>query len=85
MGVFEMVVVVVAIVTGGEIAKAFAKRRPSAADQKRVQELEAQLQANEARLLQTEEKVEELSEKVGFVEALLESPKRSSRIPPPPA
>lgn len=77
MGVFEMVVLLVFIATVGEVVKtvvAGRKESGQAVASGRVAELEAHLQANETRLLEAEERVNELGEKVEFLENLLARP-----------
>lgn len=83
MGVFEMVVLIVFISTAGKVAHGWAVRRTSAPIERRVRELEAMVAAGEERLAHTEERVMELSEKLGFVENLLASPDRPTGLPRP--
>ena len=82
MGVFGMVVVIVFIGTVGKVAQEWAGKRSSGASENQIRALESALQANEARLTQTEEKVADLSEKLHFLEALLDKPEEHSRLPP---
>lgn len=84
MGVFEMIVLVVFIAAAGEVLKtAVAGRKNSAAEVEsgRIAELEAHLQANETRLLDAEERVNELGEKVEFLENLLARPDAPGQLP----
>lgn len=81
MGVAEVVVAIAFFATlaklGKPVSRAFAERmaRGSATGEDgRIRAVEAQLQACELRLAQTEERVEELTEKLSFVENLLGSP-----------
>lgn len=85
MGVFEMVVALVLIGTAGRVAQAFAKRPKPGDGEGRMRALEATLQASELRLAQAEERMAELGDKVGFLEALLDRPDRHAPLPPPPA
>lgn len=78
-----MVVAVVLIGTFGKVAQAFAGRRGSSDADQRVRALESSLQSNEMRLAQTEERVNELTEKLGFFEELLASPERRGELPRP--
>lgn len=80
MGVFEMVVAIVFIGTVGKVLQAFAGRGPAPLADGRVRELEAALRASELRLGQTEARVEELGEKLEFVETLLAAPGEAPRI-----
>jgi len=84
MGVFEMVVAIVALGTFGKVAQSFAARGArveAAGTAERIRKLEAELRASEARLAQTEERVAELDEKLGFVENLLAKPGDAPRLP----
>lgn len=85
MGVFEMVVALALISAAGRVAHAFAKRPKPEDAEGRIRALEAALEASELRLSQAEERVSELGEKVGFMEALLDSPERRTQLPPPSA
>ena len=88
MGPFEMVVLIVFIATAGKVADTLASRLGGrgGVGEERIRALEAELRANEARVVQTEEQVAQLGEKLGFVEALLAQPARPVEIsaPPPP-
>jgi cell division protein FtsB len=86
MGVFEMVVAIVAITTGGKVLQTWFARRGaglSAGAEQRIQALEAELRTNDARLAQSEERIADLNEKLGFVEDLLAAPERSPRLRDP--
>jgi uncharacterized coiled-coil protein SlyX len=85
MGVFEMIVVLVFIVTLGELGKAFISRSHrsiTSGSESRINALEAELRVNEERLAQTEERVTDLTEKLRFVENLLAEPPSKSSLPP---
>ncbi len=82
MGVFEFVIVIVLIGAVGRAAQAYAGKQASGGTENQIRTLEAALQANEARLTQTEEKVADLSEKLHFVEDLLARPEEHSQLPP---
>jgi hypothetical protein len=81
MGVFEMVVAIVFIATLGKVAVARARGHGESASEDRVRALEAALHANEARLGQTEARLEELGEKLVFVENLLTPPDPATQLP----
>jgi uncharacterized coiled-coil protein SlyX len=86
MGVLEMIVILVFIVTAGELGKSFISRSTrsiTSGTENKIQTLEAELRANEERLGHTEERVAELTEKLSFVENLLAKPPSSSSLPPP--
>ena len=87
MGPFEMVVLIVFIATAGKVAETLVSRLsgPRGAGEERIKALEAELRANEARLVQTEEHVADLTEKLDFVESLLGQPARPAEIAAPPA
>jgi|GEM_PF-4368540 len=85
MGLFEMIVLLVLIGTAGKVGTALVGRSSRAlttgAD-RRIQALEAELRAAEERLALTEDRIVDLSEKVSFVENLLDTPDRKVRLPP---
>jgi hypothetical protein len=82
MGVFEFVLGIMFIGAIGKVAQAYAGRRGSSGSEEQIRSLEAALQANEARLTQTEERVADLSEKLHFVEEVLSKPVEHSQLPP---
>jgi hypothetical protein len=82
MGVFEMVVAIVAISTIGRVVQSYHKGRAGGAAKAEIQELRSAVESNELRLIQAEEKVADLTEKLTFVESLLASPERHSQLPP---
>jgi uncharacterized coiled-coil protein SlyX len=85
MGVFEMIVILVFIVTVGELGKAFisrSSRNITSGSENRINALEAELRANEERLTHTEERVTDLTEKLRFVENLLAEPPSNRPLPP---
>jgi hypothetical protein len=85
MGIFEMIVILVFIVTIGELGKAFISRSSrgiTSGGESRMNALEAELRANEERLAHTEERVADLTEKLRFVENLLARPPSNSSLPP---
>ena len=85
MGPFEMVVLIVFIATFGKVAETLVSRlAPRGAGEERLKALEAEVKANEARVLQAEEQVAELTEKLGFMEALLANPARQPELPASP-
>jgi len=87
MGVFEMVVIIVFIGTAGKVARsAFARRvdGQSESTKNALQALEDELRANELRLTNAEARVEDLGEKLRFVENLLAAPDRHATLPSPP-
>jgi hypothetical protein len=84
MGPFEMVVLIVFIATVGKVAETAVRGlglRRSGHGQERIDALQAELRANEARLSAAEDRVGELSEKLQFVENLLAKPERSPQLP----
>ncbi len=82
MSVFTMVVLIVLIGTLGKILQGFAGRSAAPLPDGRLRELEAALHANELRLAQTEERLEEMGEKLVFVEGLLQAPAKAPGLPP---
>ena len=80
MGVFEMVVAVVLIGTVGKVLQAFAQRGARPRDDGRLGALEATLGERDLRLAQAEERIDELGEKLVFMEPLLAAPGAAPRI-----
>ncbi|MBA2671721.1 MAG: hypothetical protein H0U67_15230, partial [Gemmatimonadetes bacterium] len=67
MGVLEMIVILVFIVTAGELGKSFISRSTrsiTSGTENKLKALEAELRVNEERLAQTEERVTDLTEKL---------------------
>ena len=84
MGVFEMIVLLVFIVTVGEVVKtAVAGRNEGAGAKAVVGAVEAKLLEAETRLGAAEERVNQLEEKVDFLENLLARPEAPGRLPDP--
>lgn len=83
MDVFTMVVLIILIGTVGKVLRSFARRSAAPLPDGRLRELEAALRANELRLAQTEERLEEMGEKLVFVEGLLEAPAKAPALPSP--
>lgn len=85
IGVFMMIVLIVLITTAGKVVGTMvAGRTPrDGIGEGRIRALEEELRANEARLALAEEQVADLSEKLGFVEALLAKPAPPREIPAP--
>lgn len=81
MSVFTMVVLIVLIGTLGKVLQSFAGRSAAPLPDGRLRELEAALRANELRLAQTEERLEEMGEKLVFVEHLLAAPAKAPELP----
>lgn len=82
MGVFEMVVAIVAIATAGKVARSFARTRLPAGTEAEIRALRAAVNASDVRLAQAEERVAELDEKLHFMEDLLATPERRPELPP---
>ena len=85
MGVFGMVVLIVAFGTIGKIVTAWIHRTGHelpAATEARIRALEEEARARETRLSLAEERVEDLTEKLSFVERLLAEPRPPSQLPP---
>jgi hypothetical protein len=86
MGVFEMVVALVFIGTTGKVLAEYfrsSRRALPPGEERRIQHLEAELRSTEERLALTEDRVNDLSDKLGFVENLLANPERKERLRPP--
>lgn len=81
-----MVVALVFIATTGKVlSERFRSERRALppGEERRIQAMETELRAAEERLALTEERVNDLTEKLGFVENLLASPERQERLRPP--
>ena len=85
IGVFMMIVLIVLIATAGKVVGTMVAGRAPRDEigEGRIRALEEEMRANEARLAQAEEQVADLSEKLGFVEALLSKPTPPREIPAP--